>query len=213
MNFTALALSVAISLFLTGCLPHPAGAEERAAFVQEADAGAPLLHSSRQEPDGSDYDGRIWDDFIFAADTRVSVIAWQGGHDPKKRGAGGPATAFIVAIHPAIAAGIRPDVTVPPLATYRTADNAGETAVQSGGQPPMFRYRFTLPQPFPAKAGIRYWLRIEAVQQALPDWGIAAGTDGNDTHFRKTASGEGDGRYQAVPGDAAFTLFTPAGNR
>ncbi|MEW6428939.1 MAG: hypothetical protein AB1568_12995 [Thermodesulfobacteriota bacterium] len=213
MNFAALALSVAIPLLLTACRPHAAGAEETAAFVQEAATGAPLLHSARQEPDGSDYDGRVWDDFIFAADTPVGAIAWQGGHDPRKRGAGGPVAAFIVAIHPAIAAGTRPDVAVPPLATYRTTDNAGETAVQSGGHPPLFGYRFTLPQPFPARAGIRYWLRIEAVQHALPDWGIAAGSGGNGTHFRKTASGEGDGRYQAVPGDAAFTLFTPAGNR
>jgi hypothetical protein len=61
-----------------------------------------------------------------------------------------------------------------PLVEYQTGGNAGETAVGTVGTPTLFGYTFTLPTSFPAAAGERYWIQIEASQQGpLPDWCLA----------------------------------------
>ena len=49
----------------------------------------------------------------------------------------------------------------------------------------------------------KYWIRIEASQIGIPDWGMAQGTGGDSTHFMFDI---GAARFSTVAGDVAFTL-------
>ena len=166
-----------------------------------------LLQSSWWDPDGSDWDQYVWDNFTFPTDQSVTEVHWRGGYDPTRFGRGGPVLEFSVAFYPSIAANIEPDIVHPPLARYRTGDNAGETAAGLFGATTLYDYAFTLPRPFQASAGVKYWVQIEAYQHGVPDWGLAAGT-GDGGYFRRI-SGMGDAFYQRMSGDAAFALLGP----
>jgi hypothetical protein len=190
----------------TGTFATPAGV----LYSQPPTSNGVLYQSSRN---GTDYDQYVWDNFAILSGQTISIteIKWRGGYDPLKFGSGGPVVAFRVAIYPSIAGGTQPDVTNPPLVDYLTGGNAGETLVGTFGGTIMYDYTFVLPAPFHAMAGTKYWVQIEASQSGIPDWGIAAGTGGDGSHFRRTANA-GDVFYQIVPGDAAFTLLGSAGN-
>jgi hypothetical protein len=93
-----------------------------------------------------------------------------------------------------------------PLVVYEVTDNAGETLGPVLGNVQMYDYAFTLPEPFPAARGTRYWVQIEALQGGdLPDWGLTSGTGGDGIYFRRV--GGSVNLYQRVPGDAAFALY------
>ena len=165
-----------------------------------------LLQSSWWDPNGSDYDQYVWDDFTLLATQVITEVQWRGGFDPAKSGSGGPVTDFSVAIYASIAGGSQPVIGSPPLVQYQTGGNAGQTVVGKFGNVTMYDYHFALPTPFTATLGTKYWLQIEATQQGIPDWGIALGTGGDNSHFRRI-SNAGDIFYQTVPGDATFTLL------
>ena len=175
-------------------------------YGQPPSQGGGLLQSSRWIPNGSDYDVLAWDDFILPTSLAITDVQWRGGYDPTKFGSGGPVVNFTVAIY--AAAANQPDVSIPPIVSYNVAGNAGETSAGMFGGTAMFDYQFTLPTPFMADAHTWYWLLIVASQEALPDWGLSEGTGGNGTYVRRIANA-GDGFYQIVPGDAAFTLLGP----
>jgi hypothetical protein len=177
-------------------------------YTQPVDPIGKLYLSARLEPDGSDFDQHIWDNFTLQSAETVTEIAWIGGYDPLKLGMGGPVSDFTVAIYPSIAAGTEPAVALPPLVTYQTGGNAGETAYGTIGSIPMYSYSFTLPFSFAASAGVKYWVHIKAIQWgSSPDWGLAAGTGGNSSHYRWGAGAGGDSGYRTVPGDAAFSVM------
>lgn len=178
-------------------------------FTQPVDPAGKLFQSSWLDPDGSDYDQYVWDNFTLQSDQSITEIDWSGGYDPAKFGSGGAVLDFSVEIFGSSAAGLQPDVINPPLAQYQTGGKAGEVSIGVVGGTPMYSYAFSLPTPFTATAGVKYWVQIEAFQHGAPDWGIAAGTGGNGSYFRKTASPGGDGLYQSMPGDSAFTLLGP----
>jgi hypothetical protein len=90
---------------------------------------------------------------------------------------------------------------------YRTGGNAGETPAGTFGGAAMYDYKFTLPAPFQAAAGTKYWLQIQALQHATPDWGMAAGTGSDGNHYRMTHV-EGN-NFLMVPGDTSFSLLAP----
>ena len=116
---------------------------------------------------------------------------------------------FTVAIYPSITGGSQPAVANPPLVEYQTGGSAGETQAGMVGGIAMYDYQFTLPTPFTATAGTKYWVQIEAWQHGTPpDWGIATGTGGDSHYFRRFAS-VSDITYQIVTGAAAFTLLAP----
>jgi len=171
-----------------------------------------LLLSSWLDPDGSDSDQYVWDNFTIQSNQTITEIDWFGGYDPAKFGSGGPTLDFSVSIFPSIAAGTEPDVVNPPLVHYQTGGNAGETSIGVVGGNTMYAYAFSLPAPFIASAGVKYWVQIEAFQHGIPDWCIEAGTGGDRSHFRKIVSPGGDGLYQIAPHDAAFTLLGPVAN-
>ena len=179
-------------------------------FSQPVDLSGKLFLSAWLDPDGSDFDQKIWDDFTLQSNETITEINWVGGYDPLKNGMGGPVLDFTLAIYPSIAAGTEPAVAGPPLVKYQTGGSAGETSIGMVGGIPMYAYAFSLTTPFNASAGIKYWVHIVASQGgSSPDWGIAAGTGGNSSHYRWGAGAGGDSGFRSVPGDAAFTLLGP----
>lgn len=179
-------------------------------FSQPVNPNGQLLLSAWLDPDGSDYDQYIWDNFTLQSNETITEIDWFGVYDPLKFGAGGPVLDFSVSIYPSNIAGTEPAVAGPPLVEYQTGGNAGETAIGTAGGGTLYTYAFNLPTPFPASAGVKYWVQIEAFQQGtVPDWCLAAGLGGNGSHFRRTSGAGGDIMYRTAPGDAAFTLLGP----
>jgi hypothetical protein len=147
-----------------------------------------------------------YDSFVLSSDADVKEVRWRGGYT---LGAPyGKASNFSVTFYESIAGGSQPKVTNPQLpetylAYFDVGSNAGETPAGSIGGTQMYDYVFTLPTPFHATAGAKYWLRIEASQSGYPDWGIAAGLGGDGQYFRFST---GLAMFQMVPGDTAFTL-------
>lgn len=179
-------------------------------YSQPVDPSGKLFLSSWRDPDGSDLDQYVWDNFTLLSNETITEIDWYGGYDPLRFGIGGPVLDFTVAIYPSIAAGTEPAVANPPLVTYQTAGNANEASIGTINGTPMYFYSFVLPSSFSASAGVKYWVQIEAFQHgASPDWGLAAGTGGNASHYLRTFGAGGDTMYRTVTGDTAFTLLGP----
>jgi hypothetical protein len=177
-------------------------------YEQPIDPNGKLLLSSRLDPDGSDYDEFIWDDFLLPAGGTITAIDWYGGYDPLKFGKGGPVMDFTVRIYPSIAAGTEPAIANPPLVEYQTGGNANETAFGTVNGAPINVYSFILPVPFEASANIKYWVFIVASQTGLiPDWCFISGTGGSGYRYIKTSGAGGDTMYRFMPGDAAFELL------
>jgi hypothetical protein len=170
-----------------------------------------LIPSSWREPDGSDTDRWIWENFGFENAQTISEVRWRGGYDPAKSGSGGPVRDFTVDIYSSIPAGTEPNFVDAPLAHYKVGGNAGETAANVLGGVQTYDYRFVLPVPFEVAAATTYWVQIEAFQSGDPDWGLSIGTGtlGDGRHFRGSGNLT-EGYYnQMVPGDAALELLAP----
>jgi hypothetical protein len=218
---------LAVLAFLTACGITPTGGQppdsekayfEAAApalvsgiiFDQPIDPSGKLFLSAWIDPDGTDFDQKVWDNFTLQADETITEIGWFGAYDPLRLGMGGPVLDFTVAIYPSIAVGTEPAVAGPPLVKYQTGGNAGETSIGMVGGISMNAYAFSLPTSFAASAGVKYWVHIVASQGGSgPDWCLAAGTGGNGSHYRWGSGSGGDSGYRTVPGDAAFTLVGP----
>ena len=212
-----------ILLVLAGIATIQAGAQEGTSlgvhtpadvigtlYTQPVDPSGILLQSSRLDPDGSNSDQYVWDNFTLATTETITQIDWIGGYDPMKFGAGGPVVDFRVSIYASNAPGTEPDVAHPPLLEYQTGGNAGQTPIGTVGTTPMYSYAFSLPVSFSASANVKYWVQIEAFQHgSIPDWGFAAGTGGEGSHFVRDYGAGGDIRYHFAPKDAAFTLLGP----
>lgn len=177
-------------------------------YDQPVDPNGKLVLSSWLDPDGSDFDQYIWDDFTLLADGTVSVVQWYGGYDPLLTGRGGAVVDFTVAIYPSIASGTEPDVAHPPLVEYQTGGNANETSIGAVNGIPMYAYQFSLSDSFHASGGVKYWIQIEAFQRGIsPDWGFASSLTGNGRHYQRGSGAGGDILFRSVPGDVAFTLL------
>ena len=179
-------------------------------YDQPVDANGKLLLSSWLDPDGSDSDQYIWDNFTLQSNETITEIDWFGAYDPLRFGAGGPVVDFRVSIFPSIAAGTEPDIANPPLVDYQTGGNAGETSIGMAAGTTLYAYAFNLPTPFLAAASAKYWVQIQAFQHgSIPDWCLAPGRGGDGRHFRRTGGAGGDILYRSSPGDAAFALLGP----
>ncbi len=176
-------------------------------YEQPIDPTGKLLLSSRLDPDGSDNDQYVWDNFTLQSTATITEIDWFGVYDPIRFGAGGSVLDFSVSIYPSSPAGTEPAVANPPLVQYQTGGNAGETSSGTIAGGTLYAYTFSLPTPFVASAGVKYWVQIEAFQQgSLPDWCLVTGSGGDGNHFRKIPGAGGDVMYRAFPNDAAFAL-------
>ncbi len=176
-------------------------------YNQPHNLSGTLYQSSWWMPDDSDWDQWVWDSFILSDNAAITEVTWRGGYI--YGGQYTPAVEkFTVAFYKSISAGTEPDIIYGPLVEYRSSGNAGETYAGTFGGARMYDYHFTLPSPFQASAGTKYWVQIEAWQRGLPEWGLAAATGGNGSHFRWLRGGH---QYQIVPGDAAFALTAAEG--
>lgn len=183
-------------------------------FVQPHNGGGGLHKSSWYPPDGLDGDVYCWDNFTLASSTAISAVHWRGAYEYHPSGAGqSPVYDFEVSIYRSIGGNSQPDMGAGGrLAQYFVGGNAGEVAAGSFGGVLMFDYAFVLPSPFQAAGGTTYWVQIEASQglaspSYAPDWGLAVGTGGNNSHFRFTTGGT----FQTLAGDLAFSLLAGAG--
>jgi hypothetical protein len=194
-----------LSILLVACSVK-ARTQSGQVYSQPISPNGGQYQSSWFDPNGGDNDQYVWDNFTLPAATAIAEIDWKGAYDPAKSGSGGKVLDFAVSVYSSIAGGSQPDVAHAALIHYQTNGNAHETAADSLGAQRYYSYSFVLPALFEAAAGTKYWLQVEAVQHGIPDWGIAAATGGDNTYFRKIANA-GDVLYQAVPGDAAFSLI------
>jgi hypothetical protein len=176
-------------------------------FVRPADGTGVVFLSSWAEPNGSDSDEYVYDDFTPAVDGNIFHVLWHGAyvHNQLYTTA---VSHFTIAFYESIAGGAQPNITNPQLpetylAFYDTNGNAGEAVAASFSGVTMYDYQYDLPTPFHVVAGTKYWIRIEASQNGIPDWGIARGTGGDGTHFMFFT---GLARFATAPGDVAFTL-------
>lgn len=186
-------------------------APARATIVfEQPHAGTGTLHkSSWYPPDGLDGDNYCWDRFTLAGNTAISEVHWRGGYEYHASGSGqSPVFDFEVSIYRSSVGGSQPDLGAGGrLARYFVGSNAGETSAGAFGGVTFYDYAFTLPSPFQATGGTPYWVRIVASQGIAPpfyapDWGLAVGTGGNNSHFRYITGGT----YQNITNDLAFSL-------
>ena len=175
-------------------------------FSQPFNGTGTIHRSCFMDPDGSNWDEFAWDSFQLASAEAITEIHWRGGFSPAYNHSGGPVQEFEVALVANNLSLWEPDVVHPPLVRWFSGDNCGQTLVGTFGGTQLYDYHFTLPSPFQAAANTRYWIHITAYQNGVPDWGFAAASGGNGSHFRK----QSEYMYQSVPGDFAFSLFTSA---
>ena len=197
----------------------PAQGQTISAYTQTASPAGGVLKSSWYPPDGLDGDAYVFDSFTLNTAADITEITWRGGYTNFLSGAGkSPVFDFTISIFPSIGALIQPDVTAAPLARYTVGGNAGEIDAGTIGGVPLFDYAFTLPAPFHAAAGVKYWVQIEASQGLTPmyywppDWGLTTGVNGDGSYFRSITGGTlgGGTLYQSMTGDTAFSLRIPA---
>ncbi len=204
------ALLVSILTLLLAAASVPAAV----VYDQPANPAGGRFKSSWYDPDGLNNDEYVWDAFTLSSSAAISEIHWRGCYTNYLQGAGkAPVYAFTVAIYRSIAAGSQPDLgTGGRLVRYTINSNAGETLSGTIAGVQVYDYAFTLPSPFQAAAGTKYWVQIEASQGVTPtygwppDWSLCAGTGGDGSHFRKV--GGTGGSYTSISGDTAFTLLT-----
>jgi hypothetical protein len=199
-------LLIAAGLLSFGSFPVNAQATG-SIYNQPVNPNGQFLLSAWLDPDGSDSDEYVWDNFTLISNENISEIDWYGVYDPSRNGLGGPVVDFRVRIYPSISGGSEPAVAGQPLVDFQTHGNAGETQVGMAGGAPLYFYTFNLPTTFAAPAGVKYWLQIEAYQHGtVPDWCWAAGSGGNSSHFWYGNLG-GMFKYLTFSGDTAFTLL------
>lgn len=188
-------------LLLLPLLSLTGAASAETLFSQPPDPAGGLHQSSWWDPDGHDSDWYVWDSFTLGAAATITDVTWRGGY--KWGGSyGGHVIGFDVSICASIAANTEPDVVNPPLYTFYVPDAAGETPAGTFGGTEMYDYHVTLPVPFEASGGVKYWVQIEGYHHGLPEWGFADAT-GNGSHYRKTS----EYMFQFAPGDCTFALL------
>ena len=167
--------------------------------------------SAWADPNGSDYDMYVYDNFTCSTNCAITKVRWRGGYI-NERLYGSYVSDFTVTFFESIAGGSEPHLGNPQLedtnpiylVKYTVGGNAGETAAGTFGGKAMFDYEFTLPAVFNASNGVKYWIRLEASQSGVPDWGIASGSGGDNQHFNFST---GAARFSFYSGDAAITLL------
>ncbi len=180
-------------------LAFSASASAEIIFQQPPIATGPFYQSGRWGENGSDYDEYVWDNFTLTTTRAIKEIHWRGGYNI----VGAPITQFEIAIYGSIGGGSQPNIGAGPLVHYIFVGNAGETPAGSAGGLSVYDYGVTLPVPFNATGGTKYWVEILAWQNGFPFWSLQAGSGGNNTHFKFS---EGAAMFFLISGDVAFSL-------
>lgn len=187
-------------LFIVAVLPLLASGTGAAAIYSQApNPAGGSYQSSAWAQTGSEYDQLIWDGFTLGTSRDITQIAWRGSYGISSAALSG----FTISIYPSIMGGSEPYLSAGTLVQYTISGNSGETLAGTYGGASMYDYQYTLPTPFFAQGGTKYWLQIVAEQQGIPGWGLASGTGGDGTHFLEWA---GTHQFSTTIGDTAFTL-------
>lgn len=168
-------------------------------YQQPPSSTVQFFVSARWGENGSDYDEYTWDNFTLATTRAITEVHWRGGYVNVTA----PITQFEIAIYGSIGGGSQPDIGAGPLVHYMFPGNAGETPAGSAGGTPVFDYGVTLPTPFNATGGTKYWVEILAWQEGFPFWSLQRGSGGNNSHFRFS---EGLAMFHTITGDLTFSL-------
>ena len=179
-------------------------------YQQPPDPGGQVFVSSWYPPDGTDYDNFVYDSFVLPSATAVTELTWRGGYLYTGYGL---ITDFTITFYASTAGDTQPLCGIPGdndtfLAQYHVGGTAGQTPAGTFGGIQMYDYHYTLPTPFQAAAGTKYWVQIEGSTAGLPFWGISAGTGGNGAHFEFS---RGAHMFSSRSRDVAFSLFAAAG--
>ncbi len=177
------------------------------AIARSPDPTGVLIPSSWVGPrTPTDTDTFAYASFSLVAPGKVTGIRWRGGYaggDERNR-----VVLFLITIYGSTTLDTEPFANNPYLeqtyeASYNTGGNADETPAGTASAVPMYDYRYEFSPPFEARANTRYWVKIEAVQVADPNWGIAAAT-GTGGYYRYMTSMD---TFVPLPGDIAFSLL------
>ena len=170
---------------------------DNAVYSQSPSQDDPILQSARWEPDGSDYDQYVWDDFTLQTTAIVHEIDWQGNYRNTESKTTNPVISFTIAIYMSNAAGAQPDFANQPILKVEIDGNAQERALDNMQG---YQYKCELPFAFQANAGTTYWIQIVADQDSMPDWGLMAGSGGNGKCY-KAITDNADVYYQSMSSD------------
>jgi len=198
--------AAACALSLLAVLGPAARAEE--VFAKAPSPAGGVNASSWVPPDGSDSDMYSWDDFTLPVTQTITEVRWRGGYALGAQF--GKATDFRVSFFASNVTGFEPKIVAIPenesqeqaLINVHTNNNAGETPVGVFGGVAMYDYRFVLPVPFVAQAGVKYWFRVVCGQPIYPDWGMATSNPAG-SHFRYNT---GSTMFHNYSHDLAFSL-------
>ncbi len=186
---------VSIAAILLGVIVIPVQAT--VLFSQPPDPAGGHDKSAWFAPNGFDGDQYTWDDFTLNSTQTFNRISWQGVYTNYLSGAGkAPVYNFTISICASIG-GFQPDVINTPLAEFDVGGNAAETLSGTTAGLLTYDYTYTMPTPFQAVAGNKYWVQIEAWQGVTPqyswppDWSLTYATGGNAGHFRGIVGGGG----------------------
>lgn len=173
-------------------------------FTQPPLHTSTILPSAFLTPDGIDGQCYAFEKFSAAATAEISEVRWRGGYDPAFFVPSNPVVEFVIKFYASTANGFYVDFTQPVLKKVTVAGNANETPAEVINGVQMYDYSVTLPTSFHAIGGTPYWIQIEASQAIYPlTWGFAAGSGGNNSHFRQTTGAPSSNRS----GDLAITLL------
>lgn len=198
--------SYAITLLMLAAATGQARAADILFQQASGSSGSLILSSRTSDPNGSDYDTSVFDNFTLLSTREITGLTWRGGYDVAQTPAN-TLLGFSINIYSSAAVGTEPDKNSN-VATFFVSGTANETSAGTIGGTPMFNYSFTFDTAFTATANTKYWLQIQAVQLGVPDWGFARATGGDNGYWRELGTGASI-TYGIAAGDAAFTLSGP----
>ncbi len=170
-------------------------------FTQPHNLSSTLYQSSGN---GSLWDRFVWDDFTLSSTQTISAVVWRGGYIYGTADPFGPVLDFSISFWPDKLG--TPDLLSGPFVTYAYGTGigtAGEMQIGTFGGMIMYDYYWALPAPLALTVGTKYWIRIEASQAGIPDWGLAAGLNGDGLRFENFS----ETSYNIFAGDTAFSLI------
>ena len=173
-------------------------------YTQTSDFPGSTAIASQTDINGVGDVNAAYDNFTLTDPAVITGISWRGGYvlpaNPVAM------ASFTVSFYGTTGAGEPDTVTV--LNENIVPGNAGETLVgtNSSRTVRLFDYQLTLPTPFVASAGTKYWMSIVADKAGtLPQWGWSSGTGGDGIMYAESVTLGGVVRRR-LAFDLAFTL-------
>jgi len=188
MRFCADPKFLLAAVGLTIAMAGPARAQTvYAQAPRPLEAGGPA-----SQRDGA-LDVRTIDNFTLGATTAISGLTWRGDY----LGSEGTPTSFNLRFYSDSA-----NAPGALLQEYSIPGAAGQTLAGNSSFGPVFDYSATLGSTFTAVAGMQYWLSIQVVAPAPPQWFWHFGTGGDNRSFYFP----GANPLSEMRGDLTFSL-------